>query len=73
MPIRYEDAGLRETARYVIARPVEQVGAEYVRYESDYAAEPVYERNGHVYDSSHRAYQDTYGMGVPPSTQSHQY
>ncbi len=73
VPIRYEDAGLREPARYVIARPVEQMGPEYVRYESSYAAEPLYERNGQVYDTPQRAYQDPYSRGASSFAQSHQY
>lgn len=73
VPIRYEDARLREPARYVIARPVEQMGAEYVRYESRYDAEPVYERHGQVYDTSQRSYQDPYSRGPPSFAQSNQY
>lgn len=69
VPIRYENSGLRESARYLIARPVEQMGPEYVSYESRYAAEPIYERNGQVYDAPQRAYQDSY----PSFAQSHQY
>lgn len=73
VPIRYEDAGLRQPARYIVARPVEQMGAEYVRYESNYIAEPVYERHGQVYDTSQRAYQDSYSWEAPSFAQSHQY
>ncbi len=73
VPIRYEDSGHRESARYVIARPVEQIGPEYVRYESSYAAEPVYERNGQVYDTPQRGYQAPYGREAPSFAQSHQY
>ena len=73
VPIRYEDSGLREPARYVITRPVEQMGPEYVRYESRYAAEPVYERNGQVYDAPQRAYNDPYSRETPYFAQSHQY
>lgn len=69
VPVRYEDSGLREPARYVIARPVEQLGPEYVSYESRYAAQPVYERSGQVYDAPPRAYQDSYATFA----QSHQY
>lgn len=73
VPIRYQGSGLREPARYVIARPVEQMGPEYIRYESSYAAEPVYERNGQVYDAPQRGYQDPYGREAPSFAQSHQY
>lgn len=74
VPIRYEDAGFREPARYLIARPVEQVGPEYLRYESSFATEPVYERNDQIYDASKRAYHDPYSRGVSQSfAQSHQY
>lgn len=73
VPIRYEDSGLREPARYVISRPVDQMGPEYIRYESSYATEPVYERNGQVYDAPQRAYQDPYGREAPSFAQSHQY
>ena len=73
VPIRYEEAGPRESARYVIARPVEQMGADYVRYEPGYAAEPVYERHGQVYNTSQRAYQDPYSMEAPSFAQSRQY
>ena len=73
VPVRYEDAGLRQPTRYVVARPVEQMGAEYVRYESDYVAEPVYERHGQVYDTSQRAYQDSYSWEAPSFAHSHQY
>ncbi|KAF6220170.1 hypothetical protein HO133_003301 [Letharia lupina] len=72
VPIRYEDSGIREPARYVIARPVEQMGPEYVRYESSYAANPVYERNGQVYGAPQRPYQDPY-REAPSFAQSHQY
>ena len=72
VPISYEDSGLRDPARYVIARPVEQMDPEYVRYESSYTAEPIYERNGQVYDASQRFYQDSYREG-PSHAQSHQY
>lgn len=70
VPIRYEDSGLREPPRYIIARPVEQVGPEYVRYEPCYGTEPVYERNGQVYDAPQRAY---HGREAPSFAQSHQY
>ena len=73
VPIRYENARLREPARYVITRPVEQLGAEYVRYESSYDAEPVYERHGQVYDTPQRSYQDPYNRGAPSFAQSNQY
>ena len=73
VPIRYEEAGLREPARYVIARPAEHMGADYVRYESGYAAEPVYERHDQVYNTSQRAYQDPYSMEAPSFAQSRQY
>ena len=73
VPIRYEEAGLRESARYVITRPVEQMGADYVRYEPGYATEPVYERHGQVYNTSQRAYQDPYSMEAPSFAQSRQY
>ena len=73
VPIRYEDAGLEEPTRYVITRPVEQIDPEYVRYESGYAPEPIYERTGQVYDASQRAYQDSYGRGAPSFAQGHQY
>lgn len=73
VPIRYEDSGLREPTRYVISRPVEHMGPEYVRYESSYATEPVYERNGQVYDAPQRVYQDPYGWEAPSFAQSHQY
>ena len=46
---------------------------DVVRYESSYATEPVYERNGQVYDAPQRAYQDPYGQEAPSSAQSHQY
>ena len=72
VPISYEDSGLRDPARYVFARPVEQMDPEYVRYESSYAAEPIYERNGQVYDASQRFYQDSYREG-PSYAQSHRY
>lgn len=68
VPIRYEDPGLREPPRYIIARPVEQVGPEYVRYESSYGTEPVYERNGHVFDAPQRVY---HGREAPSFAQSH--
>ena len=73
VPIRCEEAGLREPARYVIARPAEQMGADYVRYESGCAAEPVYERHGQVYNNSRRAYQDPYSTEAPSFAQSRQY
>lgn len=72
VPIRYENSGLREPPRYVITRPVEQTGSEYVRYESSYAVEPIYERSGKVYDAPQRAYQDPY-WEAPPFAQTHQY
>ena len=68
VPIRYEDSGLREPPRYIIARPVEQMGPEYVRYESSYGTEPVYERNGHVFDAPQRAH---HGREAPSFAQSH--
>ena len=68
VPIRYEDSGLREPPRYIIARPVEQRGPEYVRYESSYGTEPVYERNGHVFDAPQRAH---HGREAPSFAQSH--
>ena len=74
VPIRYEDAGFREPARYIVARPVEQMGPEYLRYESSFAAEPVYERNDQIYNASKRAYQDPYRRRVSQSfAESHQY
>ena len=73
VPVRYEDAGPRERARYVIARPVEEMGAEYVRYESGYTAEPVYKRHDQVYDTSQRAYRDPYSIEAPSFAQSRQY
>ena len=73
VPIRYEDSRLREPTRYVISRPVEQIGPGYVRYESGYAAEPVYERNGQVYDAPQRAYHDPYSREAPSFAQSHHY
>lgn len=65
VPIRYEDSGLREPPRYIIARPVEQRGQEFVRYESSYGTEPVY---GQVYDAPQRAYQS---REAPTFAQSH--
>ena len=47
--IRYEEPVVREPTRYVVARPVEQMQPEYVRYEQTYGDEPVYERNGQLY------------------------
>lgn len=73
IPIRYEDTGLREPARYVLARPVEQMSPEYLSYESRYATESVYERNGQVYDAAQRAHQDSYGREAPSFEQRHQY
>lgn len=73
VPIRYEDCGLGEPARYVVARPVEQMGPEYVRYKSIYAAEPVYERSGQLYDAPQRTYQDPFGQEAPSFARSHQY
>ncbi|CAD6593374.1 MAG: hypothetical protein ASARMPRED_007438 [Alectoria sarmentosa] len=73
VPIRYENSGHWEPTRYVIAQPAEQMGPDYVRYESSYTAEPVYERNGQVYDASQRAYQDSYGREAPSFAQNHQY
>lgn len=70
VPIRYQDSGFREPARYVIARPVEEMSPEYVRYDSSYAAEPVYERNGQVYHAPQRAYHSREASSF---AQSHQY
>ena len=70
VPIRYHDSGLREPARYVIARPVEEMGPEYVRYDSSCAAEPAFERNAQVYHTPQRAY---HGRQAPSFAQSHQY
>ena len=49
--IRYDDPGPREPTRYLVARPVEQLEPEVVRYE------PVYERNGQVFHASQRIYR----------------
>ena len=73
VPIRHDDYGLREPARYVISRPLDQMGPEYVRYESSYATEPAFERNGQVYDAPQRVHQDPYGREAPSFAQSHQY
>ena len=73
VPVRYEDTGVRESTRYVVALPVEQIAPEYVRYESNYAAKPFYEHNGHVYDAPPKSYQDQYSRGSPSFGQSHQY
>ena len=73
VPIRYEDAGLSVPTRYVITRPVGQIGPEYVRYESNYAPGPIYERSGQVHDAAQRPYQDPYSRGAPSFAQSHQY
>ena len=76
VPIRYEDTGLRELrepARYVIARPFEQMGSEYVSYKTSYATEPVHNHDSQVYDAPTRAFQDPYCRGYPSLAQSHQY
>ena len=73
VPIRYEDAGLREPTRYVITRPLEQLGPEYVRYESSYASGPGHERSGQIYNPPQRACQDPYSRGAPSFAHSHQY
>ena len=71
VPIRYEDSELREPARYVIARPVEQMSPEYIRYKASYGTKPIYDLNGQVYDAPPRTYQDPYEG--PSFVQSHQY
>ena len=55
--IKYEDPARREPTRFVVSRPVEQIKPEYVRYETAYAEDRVYERDGQLYHAPQRLYR----------------
>ena len=76
VPVRYETHEPVEPARYIIARPTEQISPGYERYGQRYVEEPVYEhfeRNGQVYRVPQRVYEEQQGRAAPPSAHSYKY
>jgi len=71
--IRYKDLGPRESTRYVVARPVEQVEPQYVRYERTYTEEPIYERSGSVYHAPSRVFREQSPRAAQSLPQGYQY
>lgn len=70
--IKYEDLGPREPTRYIVARPVEHLEPQYVRYERTYTEEPIYERSGSVYRAPPRTYQEQPARIAQPLPQGYE-
>lgn len=58
VPVQMEERGSMESSRYVVAHPLEHRDPPgYVRVERGYGGQPIYERNGQLYQADARAYE----------------
>ena len=58
VPVQMEERGSLEPSRYVVAHPLEHRDPPgFVRFERGYGGQPIFERNGQLYQADPRAYE----------------
>ena len=75
VPVRYGEHGSGEPGRYVQIQHVEEPPAPrgYVRIESGYSGEQIYNRNGQIYRAEPAAYHTEHYRGPSAYAQEYQY